>query len=226
MKVQETFVIDQPPEKLWEFLESVDEVARCVPGVDSVERIDADNSEIRVTQAVGPMTATFDLKMRITERRPQELMQFVAIGRAVRGAAGNVRSTNTVRLAPHESGTTVSVEADVALGGMLGSVGQKVVAKQASKVTGEFAEALRRRLRGEDGPAPARPAATVTPGSGAAPPPSRGERPTVAVAPTAEAGVAAAHWTRGTIAVPVPVVAGAVALISVLLARLLGGARR
>jgi carbon monoxide dehydrogenase subunit G len=211
MKVQETFVIDQPPETLWAFLEQVDEVARCVPGVDSVEQIDADNSNVRVTQAVGPMTATFDLKMRITERRPQELMQFTAIGRAVRGAAGNVRSTNTVRLAPHESGTAVSLESDVALGGMLGSVGQKVVAKQAGKVTGEFADALQRRLRGE---APAVPAA-------APPRPAAAPVQPQAAAPEAPAG-GPAHWLRGSIAVPVPVVAGAVALISALVARRLG----
>jgi uncharacterized protein len=212
MKVQETFVIDQPPETLWAFLEQVDEVARCVPGVDSVEQIDADNSNVRVTQAVGPMTATFDLKMRITERRPQELMQFTAIGRAVRGAAGNVRSTNTVRLAPHESGTAVSLESDVALGGMLGSVGQKVVAKQAGKVTGEFADALQRRMRGE---APAAPAAAAQPRPVAAP-----VQPQAAAPEAPAAGPA--HWLRGSIAVPVPVVAGAVALISALVARRLG----
>jgi carbon monoxide dehydrogenase subunit G len=217
MKVQETFVIDQPPEALWAFLEQVDEVARCVPGVDSVEQIDADNSNVRVTQAVGPMTATFDLKMRITERRPQELMQFTAIGRAVRGAAGNVRSTNTVRLAPHESGTVVSLESDVALGGMLGSVGQKVVAKQAGKVTGEFADALQRRLRG-DAPAAA-PAKAATPATGAAAPP----RPAAAAAPAPEAPAGGpAHWLHGSIAVPVPVVAGTVVLVTTLIARRVG----
>jgi uncharacterized protein len=214
MKVQETFVIDQPPETLWAFLEQVDEVARCVPGVDSVEQIDADNSNVRVTQAVGPMTATFDLKMRITERRPQELMQFTAIGRAVRGAAGNVRSTNTVRLAPHESGTAVSLESDVALGGMLGSVGQKVVAKQAGKVTGEFAAALQRRLRGEA------PAAAAPPLAAAA---SHAPRPAAAPAPAAQAPAGGpADWLRGSIAVPVPVVAGTIVLVTALIARRLG----
>jgi hypothetical protein len=219
MKVQESFVIDQPPETLWAFLENVGEVARCVPGVDAVEQVDADNSNVRVTQAVGPMTATFDLKMRITERRPNELMQFVAIGRAVRGAAGNVRSTNTVRLAPHESGTAVSLESDVALGGMLGSVGQKVVAKQAGKVTSEFADALRRRLGGEPAAAaaPARPAAPPRPAAAPAPP-----RPAPA-APVPTGGPA--HWLRGSIAVPVPVAAGIVALLTALVARLLGRGR-
>ena len=40
------------------------------------------------------------------------------------------------------------LEGDVALGGMLGSVGQKVVAKQAAVVTQSFAEALQEQLTG------------------------------------------------------------------------------
>lgn len=149
MKVQESFVIAEPRERLWEFFERVDQVARCVPGVESVEIVDDENSKVRVTQAVGPMTATFDLRMRITERTPNELMQFTAIGRAVKGAAGNVRTTNTVRLADVEEGTLVSLESDLAMGGVLGSVGQKVVAKQVGQVTRAFSDALQRAIGGE-----------------------------------------------------------------------------
>ena len=120
-----------------------------------MEVIDTDNSRLRVSQALGPMTATFDLKMRITDRQPGRAMQFTAIGRSVRGAAGNIRTANVVRLEEVDGGeaTRVHLDADVALGGMIGSVGQKVVAKQAGKVTKTFAETLQRELRG-DGPAP------------------------------------------------------------------------
>ena len=149
MKMREEFVVAEPPATLWEFFEQVDRVARCVPGVEDVTVVDADNSRVRVTQAVGPMSATFDLKMRITDRDPGRSMEFTAIGRSVRGAAGNVRSTNTVPLEEADGGgTRVTLDGDVALGGMLGSVGQKVVAKQAGKVTRSFAEALERELTG------------------------------------------------------------------------------
>ncbi|MGD9737096.1 MAG: CoxG family protein [Solirubrobacterales bacterium] len=149
MKVEQSFVIAEPRERLWEFFEQVDEVARCVPGVESVEVVDADNSKVRVTQAVGPMTATFDLKMRITERERNERMRFTAIGRAVKGAAGNLRSSNTVTLEPVEEGTRVNLEADLAMGGVLGSVGQKVIAKQADAVTRDFMASLERAVKGE-----------------------------------------------------------------------------
>ena len=149
MKVNQSFVIAEPREKLWEFFEQVDEVARCVPGVESVEVVDADNSRILVTQAVGPMTATFDLKMRITEREQGERIKFTAIGRAVKGAAGNVRTVNLVTLDSVEEGTRVNLEADLAMGGVLGSVGQKVVAKQSDQVTREFMASLERAIKGE-----------------------------------------------------------------------------
>jgi carbon monoxide dehydrogenase subunit G len=179
MKVQESFVITEPREKLWSFFEQVDQVARCVPGVESVDQVDADNSNVRVTQSVGPMTATFDIKMRVTDREPLERMSFTAVGRAVKGAMGNVRTTNTVRLADVEDGTRVDLEADLAMGGVLGTVGEKVVSKQVAQVTKAFAESLERSIKGE---APVAAAASANGNGGT----SR-RRPVGVSAPAAEA---------------------------------------
>lgn len=166
MKVQEQFIVAVPASTVWEFFEHVDRVARCVPGVEEVTVVDEDNSKVRVTQAVGPMTATFDMKMRITGREPGRSIEFTAIGRSVRGAAGNVRSTSRVHLEDGEDGSTrVVLEGDVALGGMLGSVGQKVVAKQAGEVTRAFAQALQAELAGGSATPGTPPDAAATPGA-------------------------------------------------------------
>lgn len=177
MKVQEQFVVPRPATTVWEFFEQVDRVARCVPGVENVTVVDDENSRVRVTQAVGPMTATFDMKMRITAREPGRSMEFTGIGRSIRGAAGNVRSTNRVQLEEVENGSTrVLLESDVALGGMLGSVGQKVVAKQATLVTESFARTLEQALSAGGGEAQAQAAS-----------PSEDESSAPAYAPAAQA---------------------------------------
>lgn len=177
MKVQEQFVVPRPATTVWEFFEQVDRVARCVPGVENVTVVDDENSRVRVTQAVGPMTATFDMKMRITAREPGRSMEFTGIGRSIRGAAGNVRSTNRVQLEEVENGCTrVLLESDVALGGMLGSVGQKVVAKQATLVTESFARTLEQALSAGGGEAQAQAAS-----------PSEDESSAPAYAPAAQA---------------------------------------
>lgn len=176
MKVQQSFVIDQPRERVWAFFEDVPGVARCVPGVEAVEVLDEEHSRLRMTQAVGPMSATFDLKMRITERVPTDRMAFTAVGKAIKGAAGNVRTVNTVTLEPEGQRTKVLLESDMAMGGVLGSVGQKVIAKQAVGITEQFAVALERAIGGE---------APLTPSAASAGAPSQpAARTTVTAPPT------------------------------------------
>jgi carbon monoxide dehydrogenase subunit G len=150
VKFHEEFDIKQPPAQVWAFFERVDEVAGCLPGVESVQVHDEDNLEVKVTQSVGPMSATFSAKVKIIDREPGRRIAFTAVGKTVRGASGNIRATNEVVLAELDGvGTRVTVDSDVALAGVLGSVGQKVIAKQANKVVAQLAGNLQQALSGE-----------------------------------------------------------------------------
>ncbi len=144
MRLHEEFVVAEPVGTVWKFLEQPESVAGCLPGVEYVRVLDDENVHVRATQSVGPMTATFDAKVTVLERVPEQLIRFRAAGRSVRGSVGNVRTETTVRLRGAPEGTSVAVDGDMVLAGAIGSVGQKVIARQASKVTAEFAANLRR----------------------------------------------------------------------------------
>jgi len=148
MKLREEFSVDQPVTSVWTFFEQPERVAECMPGVEQLTVVTPDDIDVRLTQSIGPMTATFAAKVTIVERVPEKLIGFTATGKTVRGAMGNVRASVTVQLEPAGDRTVVMVEGDVALAGALGSVGQKVVAKQAGKVTGQFARNLEQALGG------------------------------------------------------------------------------
>lgn len=164
MKLREEFSVPYDRAEVWQFFERPTAVAGCMPGVESVSVLDDDNVQVRATQSIGPMTATFEASVTVTERVPNELIRFRAIGRSVRGAVGNLRTENAVRLAPAPEGTSVTVDGEVVLAGAIGSVGQKIVARQAAKVTAEFAANLQRALAGEP--------LTPVPAGGARPVPS------------------------------------------------------
>jgi uncharacterized protein len=149
MKLHEEFLVAEQVGTVWKFFEQPEQVASCMPGVELVEVLDADNVHVRLMQGVGPLTATFDARVSVLERVPEQMIRFRAAGRSVRGAVGNVRTENTVVLRDLPDGTSVSIDGEMVLAGALGSVGQKVIAKQASKVTAEFAANLQRALRGE-----------------------------------------------------------------------------
>jgi len=148
MKLREEFQVARPVAEVWAFLDEPTRVAGCVPGVEDLTVRGPDDLDVRVTQSVGPMSATFAASITITERVPDKLIAFTATGKTVRGAMGNVRAAVDVQLEAAGERTTVVVEGDVALAGALGSVGQKVVAKQARKVTGTFTHNLETALGG------------------------------------------------------------------------------
>ncbi|MCW2617132.1 MAG: carbon monoxide dehydrogenase subunit [Modestobacter sp.] len=160
MKLREEFEVAEPVASVWTFFESPEAVAQCVPGVEQLTVVTPDDIDVRLTQSIGPMTATFAATVKIVERVPEKLIAFTATGKTVRGAMGNVRATVTVQLEPVGDRTVVLVEGDVALAGALGSVGQKVVAKQAGKVTAQFSRNLETALGGGDLSRPAAAAAT------------------------------------------------------------------
>jgi uncharacterized protein len=148
MKFHQEFDVNQNITKVWSFFEETVRVTECIPGVDSVEVLDADTLFVRVTQKLGPLSATFESKVHITERVREERITFTSTGKAVRGAIGNFRASNTVLLESHGDNTHVLVEGEAALAGALGSVGQRIIMKQADKITVEFARNLEAALSG------------------------------------------------------------------------------
>ncbi|SFO58275.1 Carbon monoxide dehydrogenase subunit G [Pseudonocardia ammonioxydans] len=154
MQLREEFEVAQPLTSVWAYFEHPEKVAGCVPGVEDLVLTGPDDIDVRITQSVGPMSATFAAAVKIVERVPEKLIAFTATGKSVRGAMGNVRATVTVQVeAAGPDRTTVSVDGDVVLAGALGSVGQKVVAKQVRKVTTTFSRNLESALGGVPTPA-------------------------------------------------------------------------
>ncbi|MCY4404873.1 MAG: SRPBCC domain-containing protein [Rhodospirillaceae bacterium] len=154
MKYRHAFRVPEPSTRVWRFFEQPLAVARCLPGVEAVEPLEGEDESfsVRATQKLGPMSTTLRAKVRITERVAGARIAFTATGKAVRGAVGNFRSQNVVTLAPEGGETCVTVEGEVALAGVLGTVGSTVINKHAAKVTAEFASNLERALSAADEP--------------------------------------------------------------------------
>ena len=172
MKFEESFTIAHPVDKAWAFFEDANRLARCVPGVESVQPGEEGRSRLRMTQTVGYMSATFDLRMHVSDSKPNELLEITSVGKTVRGAAGEMRSVNRVELTDEGGKTGVRLASDVAVGGMLGSVGSKAMEAKAREVAAAFAANVNREVDafsggggdgGQSAPATSPPAAPSKP---------------------------------------------------------------
>jgi uncharacterized protein len=145
---QGSIVLDSPRDAVWELLDDPEALSRCIPGLDGFQAIDGDTFSARVSQTVGPVTAVFAMKLSVLEREPGQSIRFSALGRTTKGAVSHLRATGSVELGQEAQGTRVTLNASAALGGVLGTVGEKVLVKQSEKITAQFGEGLRRELRG------------------------------------------------------------------------------
>ena len=147
MQIQETFEVEAAPAAVWSFFEQVERVARCVPGVKSVEVLSPERYKLVAAQKVGFISATFELTTQLAAREPGAFMEFSSVGKSIAGAVGTLRSRDRVDFAPTErGGTRVMLTSEVAVGGMLGALGHKVIASKSREMTEKFAAALRAEL--------------------------------------------------------------------------------
>jgi hypothetical protein len=148
MQIQEAFTVDAPPETVWKFFEEIERVARCVPGVQSVDALGADRYKVVATQKVGFISATFEMATHVETKEPLRCLALSSVGKSIRGAVGNLRSKDRVEFEPTpEGGTRVTLTSELAVGGMLGALGHKVIASKSKEITEKFAQALQAEIR-------------------------------------------------------------------------------
>jgi carbon monoxide dehydrogenase subunit G len=153
MQIEESFTVDAPPEAVWRVFEDIARVARCVPGVQSVEVLDPDRYKVVATQKVGFISATFEMTTRVETREPLRVLALASTGKSIKGAVGTLRLRDRVEFEPTSGGgTRVRLSSDLAVGGMLGALGHKAIASKSREITEKFAQALRAEIQSATAP--------------------------------------------------------------------------
>ncbi len=148
MQIQETFTVAAPPDAVWRFFEDIERVARCVPGVQSVDMLGPDRYKVLATQKVGFISATFEMATSIDAREPLRSLALSSVGKSVKGAVGNLRSKDRVEFeATPDGGTRVTLTSELAVGGMLGALGHKAIVSKSKEITALFARALQAEIQ-------------------------------------------------------------------------------
>ena len=140
MKISGTAALKATPQQVWDAFHDPEVLARCLPGCESLTEVGPDEYAMTVTAGVAAIKGTYDGKVALLDPHHPERFTMKAQGA---GGPGTVDADVVVHLAPSAAGgTDLSYDADAAVGGMIGGVGQRMLSGVTRKMAGQFFEAV------------------------------------------------------------------------------------
>ena len=217
MKISGAATMHAPADKVWTALNDPAVLVRTIPGCEQLEATGPDSYRLTVTAGVASIKGTYTGEVALSEKQEPASFLMTASGA---GGPGTVSTSVQVRLAANgDGGTELSYDADAVIGGMIASVGQRMLVSVAKKMAREFFDSVDDVLTGRVAPAAGSQAAVAVPapaGMGEAGQAAAVPVPGVYVAPRRPAAPAGSGFLRGVL------VGAAVALAGVAVGSLLG----
>jgi len=134
-------------ETVWQALNDAEVLLACIPGCQEIEWTSDNELAATVKAKVGPVKATFKGAVELTDIDAPN--SYVISGQGKGGAAGFAKGTANVHLSSNDDGTLLTYEVKASVGGTLAQVGSRLIQGTATKLAGQFFDAISARLGGE-----------------------------------------------------------------------------
>ncbi|MFN7400085.1 MAG: CoxG family protein [Sandaracinobacter sp.] len=149
-------VINATRDTVWDALNDPDVLARCIDGVESLQRTGANRFEGALTAKVGPVKARFTGGLELTEVDAPN--RYVIVGEGKGGVAGFAKGSAEVVLEDTpEGGTLLRYDARSQVGGKLAQLGTRLVEGAARGYAEAFFAAFKAHVESAADPQPAAP---------------------------------------------------------------------
>jgi carbon monoxide dehydrogenase subunit G len=144
MKFEGRVEIRAPRPTVWAFITDPDLIAGCGPGVDSVETLDDGRFKVHAKVGLGFISLKLVVNAEYTQLREPDRATVRASGQASGSA---VDATARIVLTEGPDGSTVLYwTADIAMSGLIASVGELTIEGTARKVTGQTFDCIKAKL--------------------------------------------------------------------------------
>lgn len=140
--------IPAPREKVWAALNDPAVLRETIPGCESIEKVSDTEMKARVTAKVGPVKATFNGDVKLTNLDPPN--GYTISGEGKGGVAGFAKGGADVSLEEDGDGTILRYTAKGQVGGKLAQIGARLVDATAKQMADAFFGAFAAKLSAAD----------------------------------------------------------------------------
>ena len=129
-------IIKAPRQEVWDALNNAEQLEKAIPGAEKVEKVDDNNLIATVKTKIGPISARFSGKIKLSDINPP--ISYVLTGEGTGGAAGFAKGEARITLEDIGQDTLLKYEVDARVGGKLAQIGQRLIDTAANKLADEF----------------------------------------------------------------------------------------
>jgi uncharacterized protein len=135
MKIEGSYDIPAPHEKVWAAFLDPNTLAKAIPGCEGLEETGPGEYKAVMKVGVAAIKGTFEGRVKLMDLDPPNRYRMSVEGK---GGPGFLRGEAAMSLVPIETGTRVSYDADVQVGGLIASVGQRMLGGVSKMLLDQF----------------------------------------------------------------------------------------
>ena len=144
MNLEGAYDVAAPRQKVWDAFLDPERLRQAIPGCEQLETIGPGEYEATMRVGVGSVKGTFQGTVRLFDMNPPHSYKMAIKGN---GSAGLIHGETLISLSDAVGGTRVIYGADVHVGGVIASVGQRVLGSVAKILTDKFFARMAEILR-------------------------------------------------------------------------------
>jgi carbon monoxide dehydrogenase subunit G len=136
MELKGEYRIPAAREQVWAMLNDPAVLRECIPGCESLDGSASDGFAARVTTKLGPVKATFNGEVKLSNVNPPN--SYTISGEGKGGVAGFAKGSADVHLALDGTGTLLTYTVNAQVGGKIAQLGARLIDSTAKKLADQF----------------------------------------------------------------------------------------
>ena len=139
MKIDGSYTFNAPREKVWQIMLDPKVLAQCMPGCETLNEVAPDQYEAVMKVGIASVKGTYKGKVSIMDKQPPS--HYVLSGEGS-GGPGFLQGDMTVDLEENNGQTLVKYSSDAKVGGLIASIGQRMISGVAKMMFDQFFKKL------------------------------------------------------------------------------------
>lgn len=144
MKIEGSYTVSAPRDIVWKNLMNPEVLARALPGCEKLEPSPDGGFHAQMKVGIGAVKGTYRGRVEILEPLPPERLRMRVEGQ---GTGGFLKGEGTLEFSEQGGGTIIHYSGDAQVGGVIASVGQRLVLGVAKQIVNQFFEAFAEQVR-------------------------------------------------------------------------------